>query len=59
MAAFTAERVEVAKGAEAGKEGVVPESYWNDVATGPLGADEIAEYTRLATERSMSILGPS
>ena len=50
------ERVEVAKGADAGSEGAVPESYWNDVATGPLSDAEIAEYTRLATERSMSIL---
>ena len=56
MAAI-AERVEVAKGAEAGKEGAVPDSYWSDVATGPLSDSEIAEYTRLATERSMSILG--
>ena len=56
MAAI-AERVEVAKGAEAGKEGAVPDSYWSDVATGPLSDSEVAEYTRLATERSMSILG--
>lgn len=55
MAAIS-ERVEVAKGADAGEEGAVPDSYWTDVSTGPLSDAEIAEYTRLATERAASIL---